>query len=118
MARFLIGNRLEWALIAGHPPMQAAAVLAFLPPRTFWFPGLAEAGSHMKWDARFTEAHQMSAVGALARLREQQQDRIDPRDPMLLLLAGYQLLYRTPGRPWFVPSEVYYLYAPSTGVRQ
>jgi len=124
MARFIIMNRLEGARIAGHPAMHAAAVLAFLPPRTFWFPSLAEAGSHMKWDARFAAAHRMSVDDALARLKAQQQDWTDPGDPVLLLVAmplvdpaaeGYQLLYRTPGRPWFVPSEVYYLYAPVTG---
>lgn len=114
MARFIITNRLEWALIAGHPAMHAAAVLAFLPPRSFWFPSLAEAGSHMKWDAQFTTAHRMSLDEALSRLKVQKPEWADPENPVLLLVAmplvdpaaeGYQLLNRTPGRPWFVPSE-------------
>ena len=80
----------------------------------------------MKWDAQYTTAHRMSLDEALSRLKVQKPEWADPENPVLLLVAmplvdpaaeGYQLLYRTPGRPWFVPSEVYYLYVPSTATR-
>jgi hypothetical protein len=124
MARFIVASNLERAWIAGHPAPQAESVLAFLPPRTFWYPSLAQAGSHMQWDARFAAAHTMSVDEALARMKAQRPKWADPIDPALVLVSepladpateGYQLLYRTPGRPYYVPTEVYYLYAPIRG---
>jgi hypothetical protein len=78
----------------------------------------------MQWDARFAAAHTMSVDEALARMKAQRPKWADPIDPALVLVSepladpateGYQLLYRTPGRPYYVPTEVYYLYAPIRG---
>lgn len=121
MARFIQVSHLEGARIAAHPPM--ASVLAFLPRRTFWYPALGEEGSHMKWDARYRRAWEMTLSTAIARLKAQCPDWQNSRDPMLLLvntalpeanLEGYRLLYSTPGRPWLVEDEVFYLYAPTS----
>jgi hypothetical protein len=126
MARFITGSHLERAWIAGHPASHAESVLAFLPPRTFWYPSLARAGSHMQWDARFAAVRGMPVDEALARMKAQRPGWADPRDPALVLVStpladpaaeGYRLLYRTPGRPYYVPTEVYYLYAPIRGER-
>jgi hypothetical protein len=126
MARFIIDNDLERAWIAGHPAPQAESVLAFLPPRMFWYPSLAQSGSHMEWDARFAASIGMSVDEAVVRMKAQRSNWADPQDPALVLVStplsdpaaeGYRLLYRTSGRSWFVPSEVYYLYAPVTDAR-
>jgi hypothetical protein len=121
MARFIQASHLEQARIAAHPPM--ASVLALLPRRTFWFPALAEEGSHMKWDARYRSGWQMPVGAAVALMKAQCPDWQDPRDPVLLLVntplpdaaaEGYRLLYSTPGRPWLVEDEVFHLYAPAS----
>ncbi len=120
MARFIQASHLEQARIAAHPPM--ASVLALLPRRTFWFPALAEEGSHMKWDARYRRGWQMPVGAAVALMKAQCPDWQDPQDPVLLLVntplpdpeaEGYRLLYSTPGRPWLVEDEVFHLYAPA-----
>ncbi len=121
MARFIQVSHLERARIAAHPPM--ASVLAFLPRRTFWYPALGEEGSHMRWDARYRSAWEMTLSTAIARLKAQCPDWQNSRDPVLLLantalpeanVEGYRLLYSTPGRPWLVEDEVFYLYVPAS----
>jgi hypothetical protein len=119
MAHFIRASHLDQARIAAHPPM--GSVLALLPPRTFWYPALAEEGSHMKWDARYWTGWHMPLGAAVALMKAQCPDWQDSRDPVLLLvntplphaeLEGYRLLYSTPGRPWLVEDEVFHLYAP------
>ena len=55
-AAFILGNGLEKADIAAHPPAHAEAVLAYLPKRTFWYAALGEPGSYMKWDRKYQRA--------------------------------------------------------------
>jgi hypothetical protein len=126
MARFITASRLERAWIAAFTAPHGESVLAFLPPRTFWYPAIGEAGSHMKWDARYQAARGMPVEEALARLKAQRPQWADPRAPALLLLSrpfadpageGYRLLYCTPGRAWGDPSETYCLYVPLTVAR-
>ena len=121
MARFIQASHLAQARIAVHPPM--GPVLAQLPRRTVWYPGTAQEGSHMKWDARYRAALGMPLATAVALMKAQCPDWKDPRDPLLLLVntplpnaaaEGYHLLYSTPGRPWLVEDEVFHLYAPDS----
>jgi hypothetical protein len=121
MARFIQASHLDQVRIAAHPPM--AAVLAFLPRPTFWYPAIGEEGSHMKWDARYRTGWDMTVSAAAALMKGQCLDWQDPRDPVLLLVntplpdagaEGYRLLYSTPGRPWLVADEVFHLYAPAS----
>jgi hypothetical protein len=121
MARFIQASRLDQARIAVHPPM--ASVLAFLPRRSVWYPGIGAEGSHMRWDARYRAALDTTVSEAVDLLKAQCPNWQDRRDPVLFLAnaplpdpgpTGYGLVYSTPGRPWLVEDEVFYLYAPTT----
>jgi hypothetical protein len=122
MARFIEASGLAHARIAAHPPMAATAVLAPLPRRTFWYPAIGEEGSHMKWDTRDHAGWRMPVTRATGLMKAQCPDWQDPGSPVLLLLnrplpdgaaEGYRLLYATPGHPWIVTDEVFYLYVPT-----
>jgi hypothetical protein len=121
MARFIQASHLDQARIAAHPPM--GSVLALLPRRTFWYPALGGEASYMRWDARYRTGWLMPLDAAVVLMKEQCPGWGDPRDPVLLLVntplsnaeaEGYRLLYSTPGRPWLVEDETFYLYAPTS----
>jgi hypothetical protein len=121
MAEFIRQNRLDQAWIAAHPAPIASSVLAFLPPRTFWYPGIGEDGSHMKWDARYMAGRKLPLSEVIARVKAHRPEWRAAGDPALLLLnrswpeaeaEGFRLLFRTPGRQWGPRDETFYLYAP------
>lgn len=122
MAAFLREKSLALAPLAAHPAPQAEAVLAQLPKRTFFYPGIEEDGSYMKWDAAYTRGLMLPPEEAVLRVlrRFPAESR-----PLLLLnqtlpasvLRGYGLIYATPGK---IPGhkfghtdERFFLYAPA-----
>jgi hypothetical protein len=124
MARFILENRLDRAWVAAHSAAPAVSVLAFLPRRTFWYPGIDENGSYMKWDARYDAARKVPLSEVIARVKTHRPDWRAAADPTYLLLSrpwpeaeaeGFRLLFRTPGRPWGARDETFYLYAPDPG---
>ena len=120
MARFIHEKRLDQARIAVHQPM--SSVLPYLSRRTFWYPGVGEEGSHMKWDANYAAGWRMSVSEAIARVKAQCSGWQDPLDPVLVLLnepiprheaKDFRLVYQT-GQPWAAVDEMFFLYAPAT----
>ncbi len=120
MARELTRRGLESTPIAAHPAPLAEAVLANLPARRFWYPGIGEEGSFMKWDVAYLRGLDLTTAEALARVR-----RRNPYGTPPLFLAsepleepgqeGYRLAYATEGRAFAKPDERYYLYVPVDG---
>jgi hypothetical protein len=102
--------------IAAHNLTQAEAVLAYLPPRTFWYAGLARDGSYMTWDVAFDRA--LDCPFPVAERRAQQHFG-SRRDWLLLYNVempdpeqhGFRLLYRT-AEPFEKTDERFWLYAP------
>jgi hypothetical protein len=122
MASFLRDRGLSLAPLAAHPAPLAETVLAQLPKRTFWYPGIEENGSYMKWDTAYTKGLMLTAEEAVTRvLRHFPADR----RPLLLLnqtlpasaLRGYRLVYVTPGNisahKFPHTDERFFLYAPA-----
>lgn len=116
MASAVRAAGLERRPIAAHNAAQGEAVLAYLPPRTFWYPGYGRDGSYMTWDAAFDRALDLPFPVAEERAREHFGSR---RDWLLVWndempdaeRRGFRLLYRT-ARAFGRPDERFWLYAP------
>jgi hypothetical protein len=116
MARFIHARRLERIPIAAHNLTQAEAVLPWLPGTRFWYAGLGEYGTYMKWDGAFERALNVTYPEAERRAVEHFRGR-----PWLLLFNveipdppahGFRLLHVTP-EPFEKTDERYWLYAPA-----
>jgi hypothetical protein len=117
MAEFIRDHDFDRVDIAAHNLTQAEALLPYLPRARFWYAGLGEYGTYMKWDTQFESALNVSYPAAEARAREHFRGR-----PWLLLFNvempdpathGFQLVY-TNRRPIFEKTdERYWLYAPT-----
>ncbi|HYN42574.1 MAG TPA: hypothetical protein VE129_12400, partial [Thermoanaerobaculia bacterium] len=102
MASFLRDRGLALAPIAAHGAPHCESVLAYLPPRMFWYPGIRAYGSYMKWDAAYALGGRLAPRVAAQRVRA-----AFSRDQWPLLLfneeltdpesLGFRLLFSTPG---------------------
>ncbi len=121
MAEYLMRHRLEGERIAAHPPAQSEAVLAWLPDRTFWYPGLERSGSYMSWGRAYRVAQRMSvrrAASAASRhydgsswLFVSSQPLVQPGNFNLELLYTTQRpLMLSPHSPSRTNDEQYWLY--------
>ena len=116
MARYIQGNSLEGVDIAAHNLTQCEAVLPYLPLRTrFWYAGLGEVGSYLKWDAAQERALEMPYPVAEERARRHFAGRewlllfnVEMPDPAA---HGFRLLHAT-AEPFEKTDERYWLYAP------
>lgn len=115
MARYLIEQRLTGTPIAAWPAPYAEAVLPYLPVRRFYYPGIRDSGSYMKWDRTYESG--------LAISGQELVDRVDQayppgRDVLLLTnqpvpeaeAAGFALLHAADGNA-MMQDERYLLYA-------
>lgn len=114
-AAFLRSHHLERRPIAAHPPAASEAVLAYLPPRRFWYPAEGRAGSYMRWDAAFWKFNAMppdavmnQALGHVAR----GSDLLILSNAPLAIAPKYglRLLYSTQGPVFGRPDERYVIY--------
>ena len=116
MAAFIRAQKLEQVPIGAHNLTQSEAVLAYLPPRRFWYAGLGRDGSYMTWDAAFERALDMPYPVAEQRAREHFAGQrwlllfnVEMPDPAA---HGFRLLHVTP--PAFAyPDERFWLYQPA-----
>jgi hypothetical protein len=116
MARYLRANGLDRVEIAAHNLTQSEAVLAYLPPRRFWYAGLGAEGSYMTWDAAFERALDVPYPVAERRALE----HFGPARWLLLFNVempdppahGFRLVYATRGRVFEKTDERFWLYAP------
>jgi hypothetical protein len=116
MSGFLHGAGVEGRPIAAHNLTQCEAVLAYLPPRSFWYAGLGRDGSFLTWDAALERALDIPYPIAEQRARQHFGAR---RDWLLLFNVelpqaerhGFRLLYRT-SEPFEKTDERFWLYAP------
>jgi hypothetical protein len=102
MASFLRERGLALDPIAAHTAPSRESVLVHLPRRTFWYPGVRDTGSCMKWAAAYALGERLGPQVAAQRVRA-----AFPRDqrPLLLLNEelrnaeglGFRLLFATPG---------------------
>ena len=116
MASFIRDQSLDRLPIAAHNLTQAEALLPWLPGTRFWYAGLGDYGTYMKWDSAFERALSVTYPDAERRSIQQFQGR-----PWLLLFNvempdppahGFQLLHVTP-EPFEKTDERYWLYAPA-----
>lgn len=114
MAAFLRAQGLEQVPIAAHNLTQSEAVLAYLPPRRFWYAGLGREGSYMTWDAAFERALDVPYPVAEQRARQHFAGQrwlllfnVEMPDPPA---HGFRLLHVTQ-RPFAYPDERFWLYA-------
>jgi hypothetical protein len=115
MASWMRANRLDRRPVAAHNLTQCEAVLAYLPPRTFWYAGLARDGSYMTWDSAFERALNVPYPVAEQRARV----HFGRGDWLLLFNVeipdprshGFRLLHVSP-EPFEKTDERFWLYAP------
>lgn len=102
--------------VAAHNLTQCEALLPYLPGTRFWYAGLGEYGTFLKWDASFERALNMPYPVAEARARQNFAGA-----PFLLLFNvempdpaahGFRLLYTNQRRVFEKTDERYWLYAP------
>lgn len=115
MASFIHEQGLERLPIAAHNLTQAEALLPWLPGTRFWYAGLGDYGTYMKWDSALERALNVTYPAAEQRSIAQFRGR-----PWLLLFNvempdppahGFRLLHVTP-EPFEKTDERYWLYAP------
>jgi hypothetical protein len=121
MAGFIRGRQLDRLPIAAHNLYTAEALLPYLPGKHFWYAGLGEYGTYMKWDLAQEKAVAVPYAEAMRRARA----HFDPtRKPWLLLLNtempqpetyGFTLLHKTSVAVFRRVDESYWLYAPVGG---
>jgi len=114
-AAYLVAHHLERRPIAAHPPGSAEAVLAYLPPRRFWYPVEKREGSFMQWNASLLTADAVPPDRVMAEALQGRR-----RNPELLVLSdapltvaprfGLRLLYATHGTPFRARRERYWIY--------
>jgi hypothetical protein len=116
MAFFIRDQNLGRIPIAAHNLTQCEALLPWLPGKRFWYAGLGEEGTYMKWDAAFERALDVPYPAAETRSQEHFRGR-----PWLLLFNvempdpashGFRLLHAT-AVPFEKTDERYWLYAPT-----
>jgi hypothetical protein len=115
MASFIQRQHLDAVPIAAHNLTQAEAILPMLPGTKFWYAGLGEYGTYMKWDTAFERALNVTYPEAERRSIEHFRGRewlllfnVEIPDPAS---HGFRLLHVTP-EPFEKTDEQYWLYAP------
>jgi hypothetical protein len=115
MAVFISDRGLDRIPIAAHNLTQAETLLPWLPGTRFWYAGLGEEGTYMKWDTAFERALNVPYPVAERLAVEHFRGR-----PWLLLFNveipdpaahGFRLLHVTQ-EPFEKKDERYWLYAP------
>jgi hypothetical protein len=116
MAGFISSHHLDLDPIAAHNLTQCEALLPYLPGRAFWYAGLQEEGTYLKWDAAMERALDVSYP--LAELRSRQHF-LGKRWTLLLNVEmpdpeshGYRLLYSNQIPVFEKRDERYWLYQP------
>ena len=116
MAAFIRDQKLDRVPIAAHNLTQCEALLPWLPGTRFWYAGLGEEGTYMKWDAALERALNVPYPVAEKLSVEHFHGR-----PWLLLFNvempdpaahGFRLLHAT-AEPFEKTDERYWLYAPT-----
>jgi len=115
MASFIRKQHLEKVPIAAHNLTQAEAILPMLPGTKFWYAGLGEDGTYMKWDSAMERALNVTYPEAERRSIEHFRGRewlllfnVEMPDPAA---HGFRLLHVTP-EPFEKTDERFWLYAP------
>ena len=117
MATFIRDHHLDTTEIAAHNLTQCEALLPYLPRTRFWYAGLGEYGTYLKWDAAQERALNVPYPVAEERARR----HFAGREWLLLFNVeipnaeahGFRLVY-TNQRPIFEKTdERYWLYAPA-----
>ncbi|HEX9458405.1 MAG TPA: hypothetical protein VGA84_04630, partial [Thermoanaerobaculia bacterium] len=117
MASFIRDHNLDTAEIAAHNLTQCEALLPYLPRARFWYAGLGEYGTYMKWDAAQERALEMPYPVAEERAKRQ----FAGREWLLLFNVevpdaerhGFRLLYTNQQAIFEKTDERYWLYAPA-----
>jgi len=118
MGHYLATTGMKAHSVAAHPAYAAEAVLPYLPGTRFFYPALETWGTHMLWDRHYAESLAVTQEEALALLfRQVPRFRVERwlllfNEPVPHAEArGLSLVHRSPGTPWRVPDETFYLYA-------
>jgi hypothetical protein len=115
MADFIRANHLGSHVIAAHRAAYAEALLPYLEGERFWYAGVEDFGTYMRWDSQFRQGDELPLEEAARRV----QERFSGEDGVLFLAnqqlrdageRGFQLLHKTTGRVFGRPDETYFLY--------
>jgi hypothetical protein len=118
MADFLTSRDLVDRPVAAYRAEAGAAVLAHLPKRFFYYPGIDDFGSYMLWDTSYSAGRHVPIDAAIARVKRRFPEW--RQTGTLLLLngeledperRGYRLAHRT-AEPWRWKDERFFLYEP------
>lgn len=118
MAEFLRRSGMAQVDIAAHKQTTAEAVLPYLPGKKFWYAGMQQYGSFMRWDVTHERGLRTSYPDAVRNAQREFAGR-----PYLLLLSvkmpdpernGFRLVYATTRPVYEKTDEQYWLYAPLT----
>jgi hypothetical protein len=115
MATFIQDHRLDTTEIAAHNLTQCEALLPYLSRTRFWYAGLGDYGTYLKWDAAQERALNVPYPVAEVRARTHFARRrwlllfnVEMPDPAA---HGFRLLHVT-AEPFEKTDERYWLYAP------
>ncbi len=124
LAGFLTDNKLAGRPLVGHLMPMTAPILAFLPKGTkFWYPGIQEWGSFLKWDVAYIWAYYVKDEDAVARVKKHFPNWNDSSSGPILVFnrpianaetLGYELLFNTKSQIWAYGDERYYVYGAAT----
>lgn len=116
MAQFIRLHRIDRDPIAAHNLTQCEALLPYLPGCSFWYAGIEQNGTYLKWDAAMERALDVPYPVAEARSRRHFGRR---RWTLLLNVEmpapeahGYRLLYANEKPVFANRDERYWLYQP------
>lgn len=113
MAEYLLENDLARKTIVAHRATATSAILPYLPKTRFWYAGIGEYGTYLRWDAWYAEGERVTYEQAATRARQRFGN-----DSLLLLNAPLlhpqrwclRERYRTHQPIFAKVDETFYLY--------
>ena len=116
MAGFVRSHHIDVDPIAAHNLTQCEALLPYLPGRVFWYAGIQQDGTYLKWDAAMERALDVPYPVAEDRSRQHFRGKrwslllnVEMPDPES---HGYRLLYANQIPVFEKRDERYWLYQP------
>ncbi len=115
MAQFIRVNGLQNRPVIACKAAPCSALLPYLPGVRFWYVGIRQEGTYLKWDTAHIQGKYLPTGDVVARVREQAAGR--PGSLLLLsfhlpvaLSSEWELLYQSP--PAITKDEQFFLYQP------
>jgi hypothetical protein len=122
LADYLKREGLSGRRIAANQAGWTTAILAYFPALAFYYPGLDDTRTFMRWDRKYRDAALLPHAEAVRRVKARFPDWSDARRGVLLVVGngdleqpethGYRLRYATSNNLFEHFDERFYLYEP------